>query len=371
MEIFAQNNNDLFKQAVLAIRQSGHESDSANSEVNQDGTRYINGVFVANVTYPRDRWLSITGRNSSAISAIGETFWVLACRNDLEFLSRILPRAINFSDDGKTWRAAYGPRLFNHYQLDSVINRLRNNPNTRQAYLTIYDPALDSDIGLEKYVGGRTKDMVCNFALLFDIKAGELNLTVMNRSQDVLWGMSSINFIEFTILQEVVARILGVRVGVYRLVSNNLHYYNNEVSQKQLTQVTEDTQLLVDTNPAPILFNTPEQQSDDPNTQDVSNQYTMGKMFGEILGSIEKGNSWLETESVLHHWGAAGGLIRDMAYVLHCRLNNELINLTNISDVGLARSIAMSKVDQKHIDAVGTVADLVESIKEHRANAKY
>ncbi|BBD52285.1 hypothetical protein [Enterobacter phage EspM4VN] len=80
-------------------------------------------------------------------------------------------------------------------------------------------------------------------ALLFAIVEGRLNLTVINRSQDVLWGMSSINFIEFSILQEVIAQVLDVDVGQYKLFSNNLHYYNNEVSQKQLGKITKDTKV--------------------------------------------------------------------------------------------------------------------------------
>lgn len=363
MEIFAQNNNDLFKQAVLAIRQNGAESDSANSEVNQDGTRFINGVFVGNVTYPRDRWLCIHGRNSSAIAAIGETFWVLAGRNDLEFLSRILPRAINFSDDGHTWRAAYGPRLFNHGQLDSVIDRLRKNPNTRQAYLTIYDPALDSDEGLMEHSNGKTKDMVCNFALLFDIKEGELNLTVMNRSQDVLWGMSSINFIEFTIIQEIIARVLGVQVGFYRLVSNNLHYYNNEVSQKQLTQVTEDTEVLTDSDPTPIIFRVGNDYGH------VHHQSSIKTMFHHILRSIEIRCSWEDTLKTLKYWGADTGLIRDMAYALHCRLNDDLINLNEISDLGLSRAIGMSKVDMRYVNGPASLQSVLKDVRE-RHDAK-
>lgn len=339
MEIFVQNNNHLFTKAVWAIRTLGEESASGNSQVNQDGTRFIDGLFTATVANPCDRWLSVKGRNSSALAAIGETFWVLAGRNDLNFLSRVLPRAANFSDDGVTWRAAYGPRLYSNSQLDSVINRLRKNPNTRQAYLTIYDPALDSDEGLSHYsISGDpvTKDMVCNFALLFGIKNGKLNITVANRSQDVLWGMSSINFIEFSIIQEIIARILGVQVGVYRLFSNNLHYYNNEVSQKQLSQVNTDG--VVESVSEPIEFT------------GVNNQEDVMELFGGLLTLIESGQS---IERVLEHlddYEAATGLIRDMAYVLWCRLNDTLINIVNVNDQGLSRALRHSPVDSKYLD---------------------
>lgn len=342
MEILAINNNDMFKQAVLAIREHGIESEPGNDQVNTAGTRFIDGVTIR-VADPRDRWLSVEGRNSSAIAAIGETFWVLAGRNDLKFLSRILPRAINFSDDGLTWRAAYGPRIYAHGQLDSVVNRLRKNNNTRQAYMTIYDPALDSDRGLAVHrEDGQalTKDMVCNLALLFSVVDGQLNMTVINRSQDVLWGMSSINFIEFSILQEVVARLVGVELGTYKLFSNNLHYYNNDVSQKQLSRVTEKTVVQSGLMNSLLTF-------DDTFVKD---QHKVKQMFGDILTAIETGSSWDIVQRMAEMYGAKQGIIIQMAYVLWCRLSGALINMNLILDHGLNIALTHSPIDSKYVD---------------------
>ncbi|QVW27122.1 hypothetical protein [Escherichia phage YX22] len=340
MEIKAINNNDMLKQAVLAIREFGIESDPGNAEINTDSTRFLDGVTIT-VSDIRDRWLSVEGRNSSAIAAIGETFWVLSGRNDIKFLSRVLPRAANFSDDGVTWRAAYGPRLYAHGQLDSVINRLRKNPNTRQAYLTIYDPALDSDAGLAKFSESgeaKTKDMVCNLALLFAIVEGRLNLTVINRSQDVLWGMSSINFIEFSILQEVIARVLDVDVGQYKLFSNNLHYYNNEVSQKQLGKITKDTKVEAGFINSMIHFT------------NVTNQNHIRNLFTGVLHHCDIGSPWETVVAHLKEYDADRGLIVQMAYCLHCKLNEKLINLDLIQDHGLNTALTHSPVDRKIID---------------------
>lgn len=342
MEIKAINNNDMLKQAVLAIREHGIESDPGNAEINTDGTRFLDGVTIT-VSDIRDRWLSVEGRNSSAIAAIGETFWVLAGRNDLKFLSRVLPRAANFSDDGETWRGAYGPRLYGNGQLDSVISRLRKNPNTRQAYLTIYDPALDSDEGLAKHSEtgeAKTKDMICNLALLFTIVEGRLNLTVINRSQDVLWGMSSINFIEFSILQEVIAQVLGVEVGYYKLFSNNLHYYNNEISQKQLGKITKDTQVLEHgMHQDKILFS----------NEIVEEQNGILYMFRDIVEACESKQSWATIMAILENYKAERGLMMQMTYCLWCRLNGVLIDHMYIGDDGLLRALQQSPVDRKYL----------------------
>src|SRR3546814_5271713 len=43
-----------------------------------------------------------------------------------------------FSDDGVVFAGAYGPRI--NLQLDYVLNKLREDPDTRQAGLTIWRP---------------------------------------------------------------------------------------------------------------------------------------------------------------------------------------------------------------------------------------
>ena len=62
MKIKAINNNDMLKQAVLAIREFGIESDPGNAEINTDSTRFLDGVTIT-VSDIRDRWLSVEGRN--------------------------------------------------------------------------------------------------------------------------------------------------------------------------------------------------------------------------------------------------------------------------------------------------------------------
>jgi thymidylate synthase len=53
----------------------------------------------------------LPGRNNNVFAQLAETAWVLAGRNDLAFLGHYLPRVADFSDDGRTWRGAYGPRI--------------------------------------------------------------------------------------------------------------------------------------------------------------------------------------------------------------------------------------------------------------------
>ena len=73
-------------------------------------TKELRNVSVA-LTNPRAREVYVPGRRASYPAQIIETMWVLSGRNDVAALLPYLPRAADYSDNGKTWRGAYGPRL--------------------------------------------------------------------------------------------------------------------------------------------------------------------------------------------------------------------------------------------------------------------
>ena len=84
-------------------------------------------------------------RGNNLFATVAETLWVYAGRNDIETLSKWLPRAKEYSDNGRTWDSGYGPRLRNWGgkldQLEPVLRRLRQKADSRQALITIWDPA--------------------------------------------------------------------------------------------------------------------------------------------------------------------------------------------------------------------------------------
>ncbi|MGL5808389.1 MAG: thymidylate synthase, partial [Nocardioides sp.] len=140
---------------------------------------------VQTITHPTERVLVLPGRANNVFAQIAETAWVLAGRDDLAYLAHYLPRAPEFSDDGKTWRAAYGPRLRNWRgqvdQLSAVADRLVEDPHTKRAVMTIFDPASDY---------GETKDVPCNNWLHFLQRDGQMHLSVAVRANDAIWGFS-------------------------------------------------------------------------------------------------------------------------------------------------------------------------------------
>lgn len=174
--------------------------------------------------------ITVPGRRVSLPAQIAETMWILAGRNDIEWLSHYLPRAKDFSDDGKTWRGGYGPRLraaapgFTEHgdtretvdQLEHVVSLLRGDPETRRAVFNIYDPSIDNAPG---------KDIPCNNWVHFLPRGGVLHAHVAIRSNDLFWGWSGINAFEWTALLQVVAGLSGFTPGSITFSISSLHLY--------------------------------------------------------------------------------------------------------------------------------------------------
>lgn len=165
---------------------------------------------------PRQREILHPERKALYPAQIAETMWILAGRNDVAWLSHYLPRAAEFSDDGTVWRGGYGPRL--RGPLYEVIELLREDPGTRRAVINIYDNR--EDLGVD------SKDIPCNTLLHFIRNgSGGLDLAVMVRSNDLMWGWSGINAFEWSAVLEIVAHYAGMGMGRLVFHQSSLHLY--------------------------------------------------------------------------------------------------------------------------------------------------
>jgi hypothetical protein len=69
------------------------------------------------------------------------------------------------------------------------------------------------------------KDIACNTHAYFHVDGSKLNITVCNRSNDLVWGMLGANAVQFSILLEYMAARCGLEVGHYHHFTNDLHCY--------------------------------------------------------------------------------------------------------------------------------------------------
>lgn len=246
--IFAgQDINQVVCSAIRCINQTGETRDSRNGPVK---SIYRAEMLLSD---PRARYLNIPGRKSNIFQMMAETLWVMAGMDAVHpFLSHYLPRAVNYSDDGATWRGAYGPRLYAFDQLEDVVKAFEQDGlDTRRAVLSIYQPHLDSRSAISaRYGQEATKDLPCNNFINFWVDADKrFHMEVFQRSGDIIWGAGSINLYEFSFLQECVFELVKMRtgekdlkLGTYCHRVTNLHFYP-EVVGPQIDEIIEKNQV--------------------------------------------------------------------------------------------------------------------------------
>ncbi len=217
--ITSRNVNDAFYMIAENMLLNGTYSYSKN-------TKYLEvyplGVTIKN---PKERCLLLPKRYNSIFASIAETIWLLAGKNDICFLEYYLERAKDFSDDGYTWRGAYGPRIFNWNginQFSNCISALRENINTTRACISIFNPQVDHDI--------TKRDIPCNNWIQFLHRDNRLNMNVSLRANDLIWGFSGINIFAWTTLLELASNWLNISIGEYNHFVCNMviferHFY--------------------------------------------------------------------------------------------------------------------------------------------------
>lgn len=166
-------------------------------------------------TKPWERVLLCPRRRANPFLFLLDGLSILSRVNLLKPFTDITPRFREYSDDGATIRGHYGKRLAD--QIPEAIEMLRREPNSRRVTMAIWDPALDLNCD--------SKDIPCNVHVNLRIVDNELDLTVFNRSNDILWGMLGANIVQFSFLQEYIARSLSIQMGRLHQISTNAHIY--------------------------------------------------------------------------------------------------------------------------------------------------
>ena len=211
---------------------------------------------------PRKRVIFNPARNANPFFHVVEALWMLAGRRDVSPLLFYNRRMGDYSDNGVTLNGAYGFR-WRHAelkrnsrefaigreadQLDALVEHLTRNPKSRRAVLSMWnieDDLMQVDDKTDRTCHQRmSKDVCCNLSVVFKIRSEAvpssgfvssaeevrdvLDMTVFNRSNDIIWGMLGANAVHFTFLQEYMAARLGVAVGKWHQVSADAHVYLN------------------------------------------------------------------------------------------------------------------------------------------------
>lgn len=103
-------------------------------------------------------------------------------------------------------------------QVDLLLYKLKNNPMDRRMIVTLWDNDDLKDMALAP----------CVFMSIWDVTDGKLNMTLIQRSGDVLAAAAPGGFdiIEYAVLQHMIAQVSGLQVGELVHIVDNLHIYD-------------------------------------------------------------------------------------------------------------------------------------------------
>jgi thymidylate synthase len=215
--INARNVSEALYLAVQALETTGVEVDTRNGKALE-----FPYPVTTSYSHSRERVLFYPMRDANPYFHLMESFWMLAGKNEVDWISKYNGRMSSYSDDGVTINGAYGYRWKNWFgkdQLEIAIHRLLNYENDRRTVVSMWDPIKD----FSKENTG--KDHPCNTQIMFWVRDNTLNMTVCNRSNDMIWGAYGANAVHMSVLLEYMAARIDCAVGTYYQFSNNLHAY--------------------------------------------------------------------------------------------------------------------------------------------------
>lgn len=215
-----RNADEAMIQVLNALSSSGMESDSRNGRVLS-----FPDTIAVEYSHPMESVISIKGRGYHPFLMFFDGMFMFTSHNKSDFLEQFAPKFSNFANNG-ILLGDYGNRLkawFGVDQIEGAVKKLSENWTDRRVVLHLSSPVPEID------VHEVVKDVPCNLLIVPRIVehngVKQMNITVMNRSNDLLWGMMGANIVQFSMLLSVLAGRVGVKVGRLTQISTNAHAY--------------------------------------------------------------------------------------------------------------------------------------------------
>ena len=164
-------------------------------------------------------------RNWKEEYAEAEWQWYLSGDRNVKKLGEIYGKVpeiwSRMTDEKGNVNSNYGWQWIRGRQLDKIINKLKNQPTTRHAAISIYDG---------KEIVDYENDTPCTYAVQFTILDNKLNMCVVMRSNDLWYGFCNDQYC-FSNLQALVAHEIDKEIGEYYHFAHNLHLYNDKINE--------------------------------------------------------------------------------------------------------------------------------------------
>ena len=209
------------------FRNANEAYECLHDKIIQEGIDFGNTKALFNVgfyiTDSKDRKIINKERNWKEDYAEAEWQWYLSGNRSVSKLEEIYGKVPEIwkrmADYTGCVNSNYGWQWKRNDQIDYVIDLLRQQPDTRQAAITILDMKEHDTF---------TFDTPCTYAIQFTIVHGRLNMCVTMRSNDLWYGFCNDQY-QFSKLQEMISNELKIEMGTYYHFAHNMHLYNDKI----------------------------------------------------------------------------------------------------------------------------------------------
>ena len=178
------------------------------------------GFYIEN---PLDNAIENTERKWNPVYAEAEWQWYLSGDRNIAKLAELYGKVPEIwkrmAFPNGNVNSIYGWQWRRNDQIDYVVNLLRNEPETRQATISIYDGKEHDTFAF---------DTPCTYAVQFTILHGKLDMCVTMRSNDLWYGFCNDQYC-FSKMQEMVSNELNIEPGIYYHFAHNMHLYNDKI----------------------------------------------------------------------------------------------------------------------------------------------
>ena len=209
------------------FRNANEAYEYLHNKIIQEGIKFGDTKALFNVgfyiTDPKDRKIYNIERKWNEDYAEAEWEWYLSGDKSIHKLGDIYGKVPEIwkrmADELGHVNSNYGWQWKRNNQIDMVEQMLRQNPDTRQACISIYDG---------KEISGYAFDTPCTYAIQFTIVNNKLDMCVTMRSNDLWYGFCNDQY-QFSMLQEMMSNRLNIDTGTYYHFAHNMHLYNDKI----------------------------------------------------------------------------------------------------------------------------------------------
>ena len=220
----------------------GHVLEHGNEKGDRTGTG-TKSVFGYQMRFNlSDGFPMVTTKKLHLKSIVYELLWFLKGDTNIVYLTENGVRIWNeWADENGDLGPVYGHqwRNWNSDEIDqikSVIQALKNNPNSRRMLVSAWNPSVLPDTSKsfsENVANGKAALPPCHAFFQFYVHEGKLSCQLYQRSADIFLGVP-FNIASYALFTMMMAQVCGYEAGEFIHTFGDAHIYNNHMEQLEL-----------------------------------------------------------------------------------------------------------------------------------------